>query len=209
MQGAGSGAGAGGDAITGSDEDRRRIEFRAGLSVAAAAAVVVLSPVAQLVLADERASWPLTASAAAAFLAAAVATLGFTGWWIDSVRAWWGPHEWPHRRRSVASWLIPVVNLAAPPIEAGLLFRSAGRPERWSKWWTGLWLVAVLCSVVRPLGWKVWGVVDAWSFARLVPPALVLWLVVSSMRSLRAEWGRRDDTGLPPAGLPPTELTVD
>ena len=134
------------------DEDRRRIEFRAGLAIAASAALMAVVPVAQLVVADERASWQLTAAAALAFLIAAVSTLGLTGWWIDSLRTWWGPHMWPHRRRSVASWLIPVVNLVAPPIEAGLLFRSAGRPERWSRWWTGLWLVAVLCSVVRPLG---------------------------------------------------------
>ena len=197
--------GAGRTAGTGSDEHRRRIEFRSRLALTATCALVLLELVMQLVLTDERASWPLTASAAAAFLVAAVATMGFTGWWIDSVRTWWGPHEWPHRRRSVASWLIPVVNLAAPPIEAGLLFRSAGRPERWSRWWTGLWLVAVLCSVVRPLGWKVWGVVDAWSFARIVVPLLVLWLVVSSTRSLRAEWRRRDDT----ASLPPAATTVD
>ena len=192
------------------DEDRRRIEFRAGLSIAASSALAVLVPVSHLVLTDDRSSGPLTAAVAVAWIVAAVATLGLTGWWIDSVRTWWGPHKWPHRRRSVASWLIPVVNLAAPPIEAGLLFRSAGRPERWSRWWTGLWLVAVLCSVVRPLGWKVWGVVDAWSFARMVAPVLVLWLVISSMRSLRAEWRRRDDTaGSASAALPPTELTVD
>ena len=70
------------------DEDRRRIEFRAGLAIAASATLMAVVPVAQLVVADERASWQLTAAAALAFLIAAVSTLGLTGWWIDSLRTW-------------------------------------------------------------------------------------------------------------------------
>ncbi|MDQ2678084.1 MAG: hypothetical protein M3Y51_05025 [Actinomycetota bacterium] len=190
--------GAGRTAGTGTDEDRRRIEFRARLATAAAAAIVVVSPLTRLLATDAEIDPMVADVSMVAAIVTFLAMMGLTGWWIDAIRVSWGPHRWTHRFRSVAAWLIPVVNLIAPPIEVGMVFASAGRPASWSRCWTAVWLVALVLGVFVP--GVVLRVGTDWVLA-----ALVLWLVISSMRSLRAEWSRRDDV----AGLPPTAATVD
>ena len=180
------------------DEDRRRIEFRSRLAIATASALLVVSPLARLLTADARTDPMVADVSMVVTIFVTLAMMGLTGWWIDAIRSSWGPHRWSNRFRSVASWLIPVVNLVAPPVEAGMLFGSAGRPAWWSRCWTACWLVSLLVGVFRP--GVVVSVGSDW-----ILPALVLWLVVSSMRSLRAEWRRRDET----TGSASATATVD
>ncbi len=173
----------------GSDEAvlRQRIEFRAGLAIAAAVALVLLCPLLMWASTVQDLSRWGTAVVGVPVLATLIATWGLTGWWIDSLRDWWGPHRWIHQRRSVANWLVPVVNVVAPPLEAGLVFDAAGRSEAWGRWWMRSWMAIVVVSVfrIRSAPW-------ASGLAVMAAGALVLWLLISSMRSLRAEWRRRD-----------------
>ena len=167
---------------------RQRIEFRAGLAIAAALSLVALVPGAAWLGVETHTGRWSDALVGVPALLAALATLGLTGWWIDSIRTWWGPHRWHHSRSSTKNWLLPLVNLAAPPVEAGLLFESAEQPASWSRWWVGAWTLIVVGSIIRvdPLAWLQTLV------AGELLAGLVLWLLISSMRSLRVEWVRRD-----------------
>ncbi|CAN5461771.1 hypothetical protein BH10ACT3_BH10ACT3_05800 [soil metagenome] len=167
---------------------RQTIEFRTGLAIAAAVALAATAPLFAMAGSRYRSNGWSAAALGIPPLAALIATFGLTGWWIDSIRAWWGPHRWFNTRSSLWNWLIPFVNLIAPPLEAGLLFQSAGRSERWGKVWAGGWVLVVFGSVFHIQ--EIEGVVNLVS--GLVISGLMLWLVISSIRSLRAEWRRQD-----------------
>ena len=125
-----------------------------------------------------------------AAVAVTLVVLGSTGWWIDALREWWQVDWWVHRFRSVVAWLIPLFNLFAITQESRILLDRAKAPR-----WVGRcfylgFVVTVLLSWFR----QTWAEAVSTVLIGLLPLALVL----LTMRSLRAEWRRRDDAALEP-----------
>ena len=163
---------------------RRRVELRAGVLIGLSGTATVVLPVVSLLVLYGPGGWATgTVAGAAALLMLAV--LGFCGWWIDAVRAWWQLDWWVHRFRSTAAWLIPFVNLFAITQESRILLDRVEAPR-----WVGR-LFYVGFGVCVLLSWfrQTWAEVVSTGLVGLLPLALVL----LTMRSLRAEWRRRDD----------------
>jgi len=163
---------------------RRRIDQRANLAIGlGAASTVALPAVSVLVHLAGPEGWGEVALAAA-WGSLALAVLAATGWWIDALRAWWGVDHWVHRFRSVTAWVLPVFNLFTIWDESRILFERSSR-RSWARTaWLLTWVVAWLLGSTELLAADLLG---SALFAAL-PTVLVL----VSMRSLRAEWHRRD-----------------
>ena len=163
---------------------RRRIELRAGVLIGLSATAVVSLPAASALILYGPGGWTTTAVAAAAALLL-LAVLGFSGWWIDAVRAWWDLDWWVHRFRSVVAWLIPLVNLFAITQESRILLDRADAPR-----WVGrLFYVGFIVTVLLSWFRQTWAELVSTGLIGLLPLALAL----LTMRSLREEWRRRDE----------------
>ena len=162
-------------------ERRRRIERRARVLVGVSGtAAVVLPTLSVLVLTSSRAWAPALAAVAVALL-----VLGCTGWWIDALREWWQVDWWVHRFRSVVGWLLPLFNLFVITQESKILLDRAKAPRWVGRCFYVGFVVTVLLSWFR----QTWAEVVSTGLIGLLSLALVL----LTMRSLRAEWRRRDE----------------
>ena len=168
---------------------RRRIELRAGVVIGLCGTAAVIVPAASVLVVYGSGGWAATVVAAAAALLQ-LAELGFTGWWIDSVRAWWELDWWVHRFRSVVAWLIPLFNLFAITQESRILLDRAKAPRWVGRCFYVGFVVTVLLSWFR----QTWAEVVSTGLIGLLPLALVL----LTMRSLREEWRRLDDAAPEP-----------
>lgn len=151
------------------------------LVVLSGAATVALPTLSVLVLTRSGAWTPALAA-----VAVALAVLGCTGWWIDALREWWQLDWWVHRFRSVVGWLIPLLNLFVITQESKILLDRAKAPRWVGRCFYVGFVVTVLLSWFR----QTWAEVVSTGLIGLLPLALV----TLTMRSLRAEWRRRDET---------------
>ena len=160
---------------------RRRIELRAGVVIGLSGMATVLLPALSVVVLAGPGGW----IAGLSIVAVTLLVLGLTGWWIDSLREWWQLDWWVHRFRSAAAWLIPFLNLFAIAQESRILLDRALAPR-----WVGrlFYVGFVLCVL---LSWfrQTWAEPVSTGLIGLLPLALV----TLTMRSLRAEWSRRDE----------------
>ena len=170
------------------EERRHRVERRARVVTGVSATATIALPALSVVVVYGPGG-RTTAVAAAATALLILAVLGVTGWWIDSLRAWWQPERWVHQFRSVVAWLVPVLNLFAITQESRLLLERA-RASRWIGrcFYVGF-VVTVLLSWLR----QSWAEPISTGLVGLLPLSLVL-LTMRSLRAERAHRGRTTDT---------------
>lgn len=173
-------------AAGGGTDHRRTVEFRAGLATATTAVTAVAMPI--LMLCQELLSDPLYGVVGALLFAMLVATLVLVGWWIDSIRTWWGDPPWRYGLPSRLAWVVPIYGIFASLDDGRTLLDSAGR-QRWAR---RAWCWSWIAVIVLPWAESTWGpTVAAATAGRALLGLLPLILVTTSMASLRAAWSRQ------------------
>ena len=175
--------------MTGLEQERRgRIEHRARVVAVVGATATVVLPVLSVLVLTGPGGW----APGIAAVALTLVVLGCTGWWIDALRGWWQADWWVHRFRSAVAWLLPLFNLFAITQESKILLDRAEAPR-----WVGrCFYVGFIVTVVLSWFRQTWAEVVSTGLVGLLPLVLVL----LTMRSLRAEWRRRDEAARMRAG---------